>query len=127
MGIEISLWRARVGTFSQPIKCKTTFPVLRVNGVLLCVRVLLFLLLAVNGVETNPGPGSGSSAAEKGRGGSAASRGRGRGDSGQSNQRLLRSNSSSSHGGAQGHAMRSSSPRNSTYSSMASTQPPINQ
>ena len=27
------------------------FPVLRVNGVLLCVRVLLFLLLAVNGVE----------------------------------------------------------------------------
>ena len=127
MGIEISLWRARVGTFSQPIKCKTTFPVLRVNGVLLCVRVLLFLLLAVNGVETNPGPGSGSGAAEKGRGGSAASRGRGRGDSGESNQRLLRSNSSSSHGGAQGHAMRSSSPRNSTYSSMASTQPPINQ
>ena len=75
-GIELSLWRARVGTFSQPIKCKTTFPVLRVNGVLLCVRVLLFLLLAVNGVETNPGPGSGSDAAEKGRGGSAASRGR---------------------------------------------------
>ena len=52
---------------------------LRVNGVLLCVRVLLFLLLAVNGVETNPGTGSGSGAAEKGRGGSAATQGRGRG------------------------------------------------
>ena len=77
MGIEISLLRARVGTFSQPIRCKTTFLVLRVNGVLLCVRVLLFLLLAVNGVEMNPVTGSG--AAEKGRGGSAASRGRGRG------------------------------------------------
>ena len=130
MGIEISLWRARVGSFSQPIKCKTVFPVLRVCGVLLCVRVVLFLLLAVNGVEANPGPGpGGSGAAEKGRGGStsSSSRGRGRGDSGESNQRLLRSNSSSSHGGAQGHGIRSPSPRVSSYSNIPTTQPPINQ
>ena len=60
MGFEISLWRARVGTFSKPIRCNATFLVLRVNGVLLCSRVLLFLLLAVKGVETNPGTGSGA-------------------------------------------------------------------
>ena len=88
---------------------------------------MLFLLLAVNGVETNPDPGSGSGVAEKGRGGSTASQGSGRGDSWESNWQLLRSNSSSSHGGAQGHGMRSSSPRFSTYSSMTSTQPPIDQ
>ena len=80
MGIEISLWRARVGSFSQPIECKSVFPVLKVCGVLLCVRVVLFLLLAVNGVETNPGPGpGGSGAADKGRGGSTSSSSRGRG------------------------------------------------
>ena len=129
MGIEISLWRAQFGSFSQPIKCKTVFPVLRVCCVFMCVRVLLFLLLAVNGVETNPGPGTGgSNAAEKGRGGStsALSRGRGQGDSGESNQRLLRSNFSSSHGGAQGHGIRSPSLRVSSYSNIPTTQPPIN-
>ena len=130
MGVEIELWRARIGSFSQPIKCKTLWSVLRVKSVSLCIRILLFLLLAVNGVETNPGPGPNSgNAAEKGRGGSTSgsSRGRGRGEPSESNQRLLRSNSSSAHGGAQRQAFRSASPTVLTYSSTPSAQPPINQ
>ena len=104
--IEIALWRARVGTFSQPIKCRTALPVLRITGVLLGVRVLLFLLLAVNGVETNPGPlaGSGVHDKGKGKGGSTTAAGRGHSNVGETNQRLLRSNSSSTQGGAHGGA-----------------------
>ena len=130
MGIEIELWRARIGSFSQPIKCKTLLSVLRVKSVSLCIRILLFLLLVVNGVETNPGPGPNSgNAAAKGRIGSTSesSRGRGRGEPSESNQRLLRSNSSSAHGGAQGQAFRSASPTVLTYSSTPSAQPPVNQ
>ena len=137
MGIEIALWRARVGTFSQPIKCRTALPVLRITGVLLGVRVMMFLLLAVNGVETNPGPLAGSyvPGKGKGKGGSTTAAGRGHSNVGETNQRLLRINSSSTqggaHGGAQGgahgHGMRSPSPNVSTYSTTASIQPPINQ
>ena len=43
MSIEIALWRARM----LP-SCRTGLPVLRIDGVLLGVRVLLFLLLAVS-------------------------------------------------------------------------------
>ena len=100
--------------------------VLRVKGLSLCIRILLFLLLAVNGVETNP---NSCNAAEKGRVGSnsGSSRGRGRGEPNESNQRLLRSNSFSSQGGEQGQAFRSASPTVLTYSSMPGAKTPINQ
>ena len=58
-GIEIS-GGERGSVHSVKTRCKTAFQVQRVCGVLLCVRVLLFLLLAVNGVETNRGPGPGA-------------------------------------------------------------------
>ena len=95
MGIGLELWRARIGTFTQPAKSKTRLSVLKLYGVSLCIRTLLFLLLAVYGVETNPGPGHGSQERSAGRGGnsSAFSRGRGRGETGDAPGRSLRSNS----------------------------------
>ena len=59
MGVDIVLWRVRIGTFIQPVKCRSRIPVLTVSGMSLYIRALLFLLLAVYGVETNRGPGLG--------------------------------------------------------------------
>ena len=60
MGVSIEMWRCRIGCFSQPVKCKTTLQVLIVSrsSVSLSIRIALFLLLAMHGVEQNPGPGA---------------------------------------------------------------------
>ena len=70
MGIDIYQWRARIGCFSQPVKKTIHMLTLRIKHVTIAIRILLSLLLVVQGVESNPGPG------ERGRGGG---RGRGRG------------------------------------------------
>ena len=101
MGIGIDLWRARIGTFTRPVTTKTCLAVLKLYGVSLCIRTLLFLLLAVYGVETNPGPtpGSGHNSQDKSAGkGAASSKGRGRGEPSEVVPgRSLRSNSTSAH------------------------------
>lgn len=101
--MDIGLWRARIGTFTQPFKRRLITPVLVIGNVSLGIRVLLFLLLAMQCVETNPGPGPGSrsSRGQGARGVSSgysptnsSSRGRGAGNSSVSNeQRNLRSSS----------------------------------
>ena len=65
MGVDIAVYRARIGTFLMPDKSKNRMAVLSVSksSVSLCLRTLvaLSLLLVVSGnVEVNPGPGTGS-------------------------------------------------------------------
>ena len=137
MGVDIVLWRVRIGTFIQPVKCRSRIPVLTVSGMSLYIRALLFLLLAVYGVETNPEPGTGPGAQSRGGGssGSNSTRGRGRGDQHEVAPRLLRSNSASSQPSAHVNihsphqTQPSSSPPIHSYSSNTTqpnfTQPPI--
>ena len=72
MCVAIEIWRCRIGCFSQPVKVKTALQVLTLSraSVSLSVRVVLFLLLAMHGVEQNPGPRSrgGNSRGGRGRG-----------------------------------------------------------
>ena len=64
MGVDILIYRCRIGTFVMPLKCRTCIHGIRLSKgkIRLCVRALvaLSLLLVVSGdVESNPGPGSG--------------------------------------------------------------------
>ena len=56
MGIDIDIWRKRIGGFSQPFKGRFPLETLKLKHLSLYIRVCLFLLLVVQGVETNPGP-----------------------------------------------------------------------
>ena len=56
MGVSIQQWRAVIGCFSQPLKVRTRLKTLSLKYVSLSVRILLFFLLVVEGVEANPGP-----------------------------------------------------------------------
>ena len=56
MGVDLCLWRARIGTFSQPFKSKISIAKLNLYHVGLCLRILLFAILAAQCVERNPGP-----------------------------------------------------------------------
>ena len=67
MGIDISQWRARIGCFTQPLKIKLHIQTIKVKNVSFVIRLLLFLLLVVQGIEMNPGPGPGPNDA-RGRG-----------------------------------------------------------
>ena len=63
MGVDICVYRARIGTFLMPNKSRNRMSVLCVSkgAVSLCLRTLvaLSLLLVVSGsVEVNPGPGT---------------------------------------------------------------------
>ena len=60
MGVTIEVWRQRIGTFSQPVRCKSATKTLQLNSkfISLCIRDVLFL--NVQGVESNPGPPPGS-------------------------------------------------------------------
>lgn len=60
MGIDVSLWRARIGTFTQPLARRGWVQGLKLMGVSLCIRTVLFYLLVVHGIEMNPGPGPGT-------------------------------------------------------------------
>jgi len=71
MGITIEIWRARIGTFTNPSSRKKTCLTTSASGhyLSLCIRTLLFFLLAAQCVERNPGPTSG-----RGRGGGRGGR-----------------------------------------------------
>ena len=56
MGIDIDTWRKRIGGFSQPFKGRFPHETLKLKHLSLYIRVCLFLLLVVQGVEANPGP-----------------------------------------------------------------------
>ena len=60
MGVSIEMWRCRIGCFSNPVKLKSAMHVLVLSRstVSLSIRIMLFLLLTMHGVEQNPGPGS---------------------------------------------------------------------
>ena len=60
MGIDISAWRCRIGCFSQPLKTKCRLKTIKIQNISIFIRVCLFLLLVVQGIEWNPGPGTGS-------------------------------------------------------------------
>ena len=70
MGVALEVWRARIGTFVQPVKIKTSLKVLELkhSHISLCIRTVLFLLLVCQCIESNPGPTTQSS---KGRGNKA--------------------------------------------------------
>ena len=57
MGRDISQWRARIGCFTQPLKITLHIQTIKVKNVSFVIRLLLFLLLVVQGIESNPGPG----------------------------------------------------------------------
>ena len=62
MGVDIGLYRARIGLFSMPDKSKNKMAVLCIarKSMTLCLRILVgmsLLLLASGDVEVNPGPG----------------------------------------------------------------------
>ena len=57
MGISIQVWRARIGTYSQPNKIKASTETLQIGNLSLCIRICLFFLLIAQCVEPNPGPG----------------------------------------------------------------------
>lgn len=94
MGVDVSLWRARIGLFFQLVKPKSYTAVLTVESgsVSLCIRILLFMLLTMQCVELNPGPrpdhnpatesghiGRGRGGVSLNSGGTSLPRGRGRG------------------------------------------------
>ncbi|KAH3772025.1 hypothetical protein DPMN_173356 [Dreissena polymorpha] len=56
MGISVQQWRAKIGTFSQPVKCKQTLQTLKPMGLSLAIKAVLFYLLLAQCVESNPGP-----------------------------------------------------------------------
>ena len=86
MGNMLNQWRAAVGGFCQPVKCKTRFKTLQIRYhcfMSLGLRTLLLVLLVAQGVEPNPGPPGGSFAGRGNRGsarGVGAPRGRGSAD-----------------------------------------------
>ena len=53
-------WRAKIGSFLQPVKSKTRLDTLKCNvkSLTLAIRLLLFFLLVAEGIEANPGPAS---------------------------------------------------------------------
>ena len=58
MGICVIQWRARIGLFSQPVKYRVHLQtlVVTVKYMSFSIRLVLFLLLVVEGIESNPGP-----------------------------------------------------------------------
>lgn len=60
MGVDIALYRCRIGTFTQPRKCVIHLASINLSGIPLCIRLLLFCLLVVNDIERNPGPTTGA-------------------------------------------------------------------
>lgn len=87
MGVTLQQWRSRIGCFIQPVKSKTHFQTLCIskNCISLGLRVMLFLMLVTQGIESNPGPSSRTDSGATGsdvRGrGSSRGNGNGRGGS----------------------------------------------
>ena len=53
MGVSIEVWRAKVGTFTQPNMAKMAMRTLKTKHILLLIRMILSFLLVANGVESN--------------------------------------------------------------------------
>ena len=68
MGIDICQWRARIGCFSQLVKKCIHIQTLKIKHVSFALRLVLFLLLVVQGIESNPGPRPGRNSGARGRG-----------------------------------------------------------
>ena len=62
MAITMEQCRCRIGTFTQPVKCKVAVPALKLKYILLSIRVMLFFMLLSQSIEANPGPPPTSSA-----------------------------------------------------------------
>ena len=58
MGVSLELWRARIGCFVMPRKCRTRVETVKPVFVSLAIRLALFYLLIAEGIESNPGPSS---------------------------------------------------------------------
>ena len=101
MGIGIDQWKQRIGLFSQPNKQKLRLDTSCISGISLYIRIALFLLLAAQCIEMNPGPG-GSGTNKGGANGSGRGRATPTYDSNRSSQRILRS-SAGSLSAQQGH------------------------
>ena len=61
MGVDITIYRQKIGLFSMPRKCRSRLEVLRVPrttvSTIIRLAVFLTILLTLSGdVETNPGP-----------------------------------------------------------------------
>ena len=72
MGNTVEQWRATIVGFCQPVKTKTRLKTINVKystSISLAIKVVLFMLLAVEGVESNPGPRSNTNDPSRGRGG----------------------------------------------------------
>ena len=59
MGINIELWRVRIGTFNPGIKKRLKFHGICLSRGTFSVAVRLCILLIIGGVEQNPGPPKG--------------------------------------------------------------------
>lgn len=57
-GVSVELWCIRIRCFVMPRKCKTHLKTLKPVTMSLVIRLVLFYLLVVEGVESNPGPPS---------------------------------------------------------------------
>ena len=79
MGVSLELWRARIGCFVMPRKCRTRVETVKPVFVSLAIRLALFYLLIAEGIESNPGPHSRTTDAGSEQGSSPRGRGRGRG------------------------------------------------
>ena len=59
MGIDTTLWRARIGLFSQPSRSKSRMSYLMINGRTISLTLRLFLMMSLlicGDIESNPGP-----------------------------------------------------------------------
>ena len=83
MGNTVEQWRATIGGFCQPVKTKTRLKTINIKNstcISLAIKVVLFMLLVVEGVESNPGPRSNTNDPSRGRGrGGRGNRGSARG------------------------------------------------
>ena len=54
MVVSMELWRARIGYFVKPRKCRTIVETVKPVFVSLAIRLALFYLLIAEGIESNP-------------------------------------------------------------------------
>ena len=57
MGIDLALYRLRIGAYNMKTKCNKMVEKSAVSGVSTCIIIqILMILLVIGGVELNPGP-----------------------------------------------------------------------
>ena len=71
MGNTVEQWRATIGGFCQPVKTITRLKKIKVKYstcISLAIKVVLFMMLVVEGVGSNPAPRSNTNDPSQGRG-----------------------------------------------------------